>query len=165
MARRYWLLKSEPDVYSIDDLAAEPRGIARWDEIRNYQARNLLRDELKTGDLGFMYQSACSNPGITGIVRVVREAYPDPLQFDPESRYCDPKSDPESPRWYCVDIEYVCRLDTVISLRQIRGDAALADMVLVRQGRLSVQPVSADEWRHLCAVAGVNSRSGKPRKT
>ena len=102
-----WLMKSEPDVYSIGDLAAEPDGITPWDGIRNYQARNYLRDKVKTGDKVFFYHSRCAQPAIVGTARVTREAYPDPLQFEAGDKYYDPKSDPQKPRWCCVDIAFV----------------------------------------------------------
>ena len=143
----YWLFKSEPDAYSIDDLKQETDSVGRWDGIRNYQARNLLRDEVKIGDRVLFYHSSCKNVGIAGFAKVVSEPYPDPLQFDPESKYFDPKSSPDAPRWVCLDIQYQSHVDTFLSLADIKQNPALQDMVLVKRGRLSIQPVQEQEWQ------------------
>jgi predicted RNA-binding protein with PUA-like domain len=142
----YWLFKSEPDEYSIDDLQAEPTGFGVWDGIRNYQARNFLRDQVAVGDGVLFYHSSCKQVGIVGTAEVVKAGYPDPAQFDPENDYFDPKATPKAPRWYCVDIRYRSRFNSLIPLAELRTIPTLADMVLLNQGRLSVQPVKPDEW-------------------
>lgn len=147
----YWLFKSEPDEFSIDDLAAAK--VQRWDGIRNYQARNLLRDEVAVGDQVLIYHSSCKEVGVAGIAEVVSEAYPDPLQFDAQSPYFDPKSSSGNPRWISVDIAFVEKFEQVLRLQAIKTMPALADMVLIRQGRLSVQPVRAAEWQVIVAAA------------
>ena len=148
----YWLFKSEPDEYSIDDLASEPTGIGRWDGIRNYQARNLLRDQVKENDLVLFYYSSCKVPGVAGIAKVVKAAYPDPSQFDPGSAYYDPKATADKPRWLCVDVSFVEKFSDVVTLKMLKTQPALADMVLLKQGRLSIQPVSVKEYRAICAL-------------
>jgi len=146
----YWLMKSEPDVYGIDHLAAEPDGVEHWDGIRNYQVRNLFRDQFQVGDQAFFYHSNTKVPGIVGVMEVVSEAYPDHTAFDPDEKYYDPKSDPDNPRWLMVDVRYVRHLDRLISLGEIKADPALADMRLVQRGnRLSVMPVTEAQWQHL----------------
>jgi predicted RNA-binding protein with PUA-like domain len=151
---KYWLMKSEPDVFGIDDLARAPKRTTAWEGVRNYQARNMLRDDVSKGDLAFFYHSSCEVPGIAGIAQVVREAYPDPTQFDRESEYYDPASTRETPRWFCVDVRFERRIEPVITLAELREHAsgALREMVILKRGnRLSVTPVSAAEWR--CIVA------------
>jgi predicted RNA-binding protein with PUA-like domain len=151
MAKRYWLMKSEPDVYSIDDLARDRR--CKWEGVRNYQARNHLR-AMKAGDLAFFHHSSATPPGIAGIARVSREAHPDPSQFDPESDYYDPKSDPENPRWSMVEIELVRKLDRLLPMDELRAMPELRDMALLQRGqRLSVQPVTEAEWKAICKRA------------
>ncbi|WP_041382589.1 EVE domain-containing protein [Spiribacter curvatus] len=146
----YWLMKSEPDVYGIDHLAAEPDGTEHWDGIRNYQVRNLFRDRFQPGDQAFFYHSNTKVPGIVGIMEVVSEAYPDHTAFDPDEKYYDPKSDPDHPRWLMVDVRYIRHLDRLITLAELKADPALADMRLVQRGnRLSVMPVSEVEWQHI----------------
>lgn len=149
MAKQYWLFKAEPDVYGIDHLAAAPNQTGRWDGIRNYQARNFLRDHVQLNDDVFIYHSSCKNVGIVGTAKVVKTAYPDPTQFDPESDYYDPKSSPENPRWISVDIQLTKIFHRLISLTEIKAQPALENMVLVRQGRLSTQPVTSDEWKYI----------------
>nr|WP_208022263.1 EVE domain-containing protein [Aestuariicella hydrocarbonica] len=146
------MFKSEPDEFGIDDLAACQR--ERWDGIRNYQARNLLRDEVAVGDQVLLYHSSCKNVGVAGIAEVVAGAYPDPLQFDPDSKYFDPKSSPDKPRWISVDIAFVQKFARVLPLQTIKTMPALNEMVLVKQGRLSVQPVRAQEWQAIVAAVG-----------
>ncbi len=142
----YWLMKSEPDVYSIDDLERDRR--EPWDGIRNYQARNMMRDDMKIGDKVFFYHSSCKQPGIVGVMKVASKPYPDPTQFDPDSRYHDPKSNPDEPRWCLVDVQFVKKLKRTISLTDIKADRALDDMILVRKGnRLSIMPVTKDHWK------------------
>jgi predicted RNA-binding protein with PUA-like domain len=150
----YWLLKSEPDEYSIDDLANEPNGYGRWDGIRNYQARNLLRDQVAKDDQFFFYHSSCKIPGVVGIGQVVKSAYPDPAQFDPESHYFDAKSQPDNPRWFCIDVTFGEKLPRIVDLKTLKAQSALSDMVLIKQGRLSVQPVTEQEWRLVLSLAG-----------
>lgn len=146
----HWLMKSEPGEFSIDDLEARPSRTEPWDGVRNYQARNMMRDEMKPGDEAFFYHSACEEPGIVGIVRIASEAYPDPTAFDPEDKHYDPKSDPDNPRWFLVDVELVRKLDRTIGLSELREHDALADMVLLRRGnRLSVMPVSERHWSYI----------------
>lgn len=146
----YWLMKSEPDVFGVDDLAAKPRKTEHWDGVRNYQARNMMRDEMKKGDQVFFYHSNCKEPGIVGIAEVVKEGYPDHTAFDPQEKYYDPKSDPDNPRWYMVDIKYVRKFDRTITLQELKQEKALAGMKLLARGnRLSVMPVSKKEWQHI----------------
>lgn len=143
----YWLMKSEPDVYGIDDLARQPGKTDHWDGVRNYQARNMMRDEMKKGDLVFFYHSNCKEPGIVGIAEVVREGYPDFTAWDPEEKYYDPKSDPDNPRWYMVDIRYKRKLRRPVTLQELKKHPRLEDMPLLRKGnRLSVMPVSKKHW-------------------
>ena len=141
----YWLMKSEPDAYSIDDL--ERDGREPWDGIRNYQARNMMRDDMKVGDKVFFYHSNCKEPGVVGIMKVASKPYPDPTQFDPDSKYHDPKSDPDEPRWCLVDVSFVRKLRRTISLAEIKSHPGLDDMILTRKGnRLSVMPVDKAHW-------------------
>lgn len=143
---KYWLFKSEPDAYSIDDLKNETSGHGCWDGIRNYQARNLLRDESSVGDRVLFYHSSCKNVGVAGFAEITSTPYPDPLQFDPESKYYDPKSNIENPRWFCVDVKYINHIDNFVSLAKIKSTDALNEMVLVNRSRLSIQPVTENEW-------------------
>ncbi|MDA0706684.1 MAG: EVE domain-containing protein [Proteobacteria bacterium] len=141
----HWLMKSEPDVFSIDDLAS--RGRENWDCIRNYQARNMMRDDMRIGDEIFFYHSSCEQPAIVGIARVCSQPYPDPTQFDRTSKYYDPKSTPDEPRWILVDVEFVRKLERPITLVEIKSHATLADMILTRRGnRLSIMPVDQRHW-------------------
>ena len=143
----YWLMKSEPDVYGIDHLKAEPGGTDHWDGVRNYQARNMMRDEMKKGDLVFFYHSNTDVPGIVGIMEVAREGYPDHTAFDPEAKYYDPKSDPDNPRWYMVDVKFKKKLKRTISLAELKEVPEIQDMPLVRKGnRLSIMPVTREQW-------------------
>ena len=150
---RYWLMKTEPNEFGIDDFASRPRQTEPWDGVRNYQARNMMRDEMKNGDGVFIYHSSCDEPGIVGIAEVVREGYPDPTAFDPEDKHYDPKSDPDSPRWYLVDVKLERKLRRTISLAELKAQAALEGMPLVRRGnRLSVMPVSEAEWEYILSL-------------
>jgi len=154
MARGYWLLKSEPDAWSYDHHAAAPDGVASWDGVRNYQARNFMRDDMKVGDLALFYHSNDKPPHVAGIVEVVREAYPDPTAFDSESKYYDPKSSPDAPRWVMVDLRAVRKLPTPVPLAAIKEEPALQDMLLVRRGsRLSVMPVSQEHFELIVAMS------------
>jgi len=146
MSKNYWLFKAEPHIYGIDHLNAAPKKIGRWDGIRNYQARNFLRDQVSLGDEVFIYHSSCKNIGIVGTAKIVKTAYPDPTQFNPESNYYDPKSTSENPRWVSVDIQLTKIFPRIISLAEIKAQSALDNMVLVKQGRLSTQPVTKAEW-------------------
>ncbi len=155
----YWLMKSEPDVYGIDDLAAQPDQTDHWDGVRNYQARNMMRDQMKKGDKVFFYHSNCKTPGIVGIARVVREGYPDFTAFDPRSRYYDPKSSPDNPRWYMVDIRLERKLKRNITLEELKRHRELADMPLLRRGnRLSVMPVTAEQWKFILSLEKSGAR-------
>ncbi len=146
----YWLMKSEPEEFGIDDLESRADKTEPWDGVRNYQARNMMRDEMKVGDLAFFYHSNCETPGIVGIVKIAREGYPDPTAFDPEDDHYDPKSDPDNPRWYLVDVEFVRKLKRVIPLSDLKAEQALKGMALVRRGnRLSVMPVTKRQWKHI----------------
>ena len=147
MAKNYWLFKAEPHIYGIDHLAAAPDKTARWDGIRNYQARNFLRDQVALNDEIFIYHSSCKNVGIVGTAKVVKTAYPDPTQFNPESDYYDPKSTPENPRWVSVDIKLIKIFPRLIPLAEIKAQPQLENMVLVKQSRLSTQPVTVEEWK------------------
>ena len=139
----YWLMKSEPDAYSIDDL--ERDGREPWDGIRNYQARNMMRDDMRIGDEAFFYHSACKEPAIVGVMKIASEPYPDPTQFDPESKYYDPKSKEEDPRWCLVDVEFVRKLPSPLSLRDLKTHPELEGMILLRRGnRLSIMPVDKE---------------------
>jgi len=150
----HWLFKSEPDVFGIDDLAARPKRTEPWDGVRNYQARNMMRDQMAVGDLAFFYHSNCKEPGIVGIMEVVRAGYPDPTAFDPEAKYYDPKSDPDKPRWYLVDVRFVRKFGRTITLEELKADPSLEGMPLVRRGnRLSVMPVSPEQWEHILSLA------------
>lgn len=153
MARQYWLMKSEPEVFGIDTLAAQPAQTTAWDGVRNYQARNMMRDEMKRGDRAFFYHSNCAEPGIVGIAEIVREAYPDATAANPASEYYDPKHTADKPRWYVVEVRLERRLTRTITLAEMKDDPALAGMPLVRRGnRLSVMPVSAAEWQHILSL-------------
>ena len=143
----YWLMKSEPTVFSIDDLKNMPNQTEHWDGVRNYQARNMMRDQMKLGDQVFFYHSNCKVPGIVGIMEVVHEGYPDHTAFDPQSKYFDPKSHSDKPRWIMVDIRYIRYTQRVISLAELKDCESLENMQLVRKrNRLSIMPVTAGEW-------------------
>lgn len=149
MAMRYWLMKSEPSTFSIDDLQNAPKQTTCWDGVRNYQARNYMR-EMAVGDLVLFYHSNANPPAVVGIAEVVKTAYPDPTQFDKKSKYYDPASHPANPRWEMVDIKFVRKLSRPLSLHELRKERALRNMLLLQKGsRLSVQPVSQKEWDHL----------------
>lgn len=147
----YWLMKSEPDTFSIDDLKAVK--IEHWDGVRNYQARNMMRDEMKKGDLVFFYHSNCSEPGIVGIMKVHQEAYPDFTSWDSSSKYFDAKSTEENPRWFMVDVKYQRKLKRTISLQELKSATKLENMPLVRRGnRLSIMPVTKKEWDYILSL-------------
>ncbi|SRR6056297_2024906 len=150
----YWLMKSEPDAFGLEDLKSRPKQTEPWDGVRNYQARNFMRDQMEKGDQVFFYHSNCKVPGIVGIAKVASTSYPDPTQFDPDSKYYDPKSDPDDPRWMLVDVKFVRELKRVLSLAEIKEHAdALGDFALVRKGnRLSIMPVSEQQWHYLLGL-------------
>lgn len=153
MAVHYWLFKSEPSSFSIDDLARAPGKTTFWNGVRNYQARNLLRDQIHGGDGVVFYHSSVDPPAAVGLAEVTREGYPDATQFDPASEYYDPDATPDDPRWFMVDIRFKEKFVRPVSLDELRGVAALRDMVLLRRGsRLSVQPVTAAEWKAILAL-------------
>jgi len=150
---RYWLMKSEPDAFGIDDLMRRPRQTEHWDGVRNYQARNMLRDDMRQGDQAFFYHSSCDEPGIVGIIDIVRAGYPDSTAFDPENHHYDPKSTPEAPRWFMVDVRFRRKLKRTISLAELKQQPSLANFSLLRRGnRLSIMPVSADDWNFILSL-------------
>ena len=155
----YWLMKSEPNEFSIDDLAAEAEQTAHWDGVRNYQARNMMRDQMRVGDQVFFYHSNTKEPGIVGIAEVAREGYPDHTAFDPEDPHYDPKSDPANPRWYMVDVRLVRKLQRTIPLTELKARPELEEMPLVRKGnRLSVMPVAPEQWEFILSLEEVGAR-------
>ncbi len=148
----YWLFKTEPSLFSIDDLKNRPDMTEHWDGVRNYQARNFLRDAIKVGDLVLIYHSNIPEPAVVGIAQVIRAGYPDFTALDPASDHFDPKSSAENPIWYMVDVCYVETLRRPVTLERIKGNPLLADMPLVKRSRLSIQPVSREEWRIILAM-------------
>ncbi|MGS2719530.1 EVE domain-containing protein [Paraglaciecola aestuariivivens] len=147
---KYWLFKTEPEAFSIDDLRTKAGQTEHWDGIRNYQARNFIRDQVALGDQVFIYHSSCKNVGIAGLAEVCKEAYPDHTQFDPESKYYDPKSSPDAPRWYMVDIKFKQQFKQVLALKTIKQMPEIEQIGLVKKGhRLSIMPVEKTEFEHL----------------
>jgi predicted RNA-binding protein with PUA-like domain len=154
----YWLMKSEPDVFGINDLYNKSNQTEHWDGVRNYQARNMMRDAMKLGDQVFFYHSNCDEPGIVGIMEVVKEGYPDFTAFDPDDSHFDPKSDPANPRWMMVDVKFVKTLSRTISLKELKARPELIEMAAVRPGnRLSIMPVSAIEWSFILGLEPLNT--------
>lgn len=152
---KYWLFKSEPGEFSIDALAKMPKRTEHWDGVRNYQARNFMRDEMRVGDLAFFYHSSCAEPGIVGIVTISKEAYPDHTAFDPGDKHFDPKSDPDDPRWFMVDVTLQEKFAQPISLKTLKSysERGLKDVRLLARGnRLSVMPVSKRHWDFICKL-------------
>ena len=150
---RYWLIKSEPDVFSIADLKRVKR--EPWDGVRNYQARNFMRDDMEIGDLALFYHSNAKPPGVAGVARVAGPPYPDPCQFDPSSNYFDEKSHEENPRWSLVDFEFVTAFHSLIPLDQLKADPKLDGMLILRRGnRLSITPVEPKHFRRVCQLGG-----------
>ncbi len=151
---KFWLMKSEPEEFGIEDLKrvrTEP-----WDGVRNYQARNMMRDEMKKGDKAFFYHSNCDEPGVYGVMRIKREAYPDHTAFDPDDKHYDPKSDPDNPRWFMVDVGYVRKFKQPVTLRTMREytETELRDLALLRRGnRLSIMPVTPAQWEFILGLA------------
>ncbi len=155
----YWLFKTEPETFSIDDLASRANQTEPWEGVRNYQARNFLRDDVKVGDKVFIYHSSCKRVGIAGVARVVKAGYPDPVQFDPESPYFDPKSTEDTPRWFRVDVKFVEAFSEVLPLKAIKAMPDITEIGLVKKGhRLSVMPVTQGEWDRIYQ-AGVGRAS------
>lgn len=147
----YWLMKSEPDVFSIDTLKTKKK--SGWDGVRNYQARNFMRDNMKNGDMVLFYHSSCEVPGVAGLAIVSKESHPDPTQFDPKSDYYDPKATKENPRWFMVEVSFFEKFDAVITLGQIKNVKALENMPLVQKGsRLSINPVSENEYKTILGL-------------
>ena len=149
---KYWLMKSEPQVFGIDDLISRPHQTEPWDGVRNYQARNFMRDDMMVGDRAFFYHSSCPRPGITGLVEISKNAYPDKTQFDTSSKYFDPKSTIAKPRWFNVEVKFVKKIP-LISLDKIRGNSKLSTLQILRRGnRLSITPVSKTEWSEILTM-------------
>lgn len=152
---KYWLMKSEPDVFGIDHLARLPRRRTSWDGVRNYQVRNMLRDEFRPGDRALFHHSSCAVPGVAGIMKVVSAGHPDESALDRRSPYYDPGSSRAAPRWYAVDVELERRFDRVVTLAELRAEKALAGLAILRRGnRLSITPVTAAEWKAVLTLAG-----------
>ncbi len=157
--KRYWLLKSEPDVFSIDDLASAKNRTTYWDGVRNYQARNTLRDDMQVGDLALYYHSNCDEPAIAGIAKIVKAGYPDFTAWDPKDPHFDPKTDPQNPRWFMVDVQFVEKLKEPLTLSYLRTAKELEGMVLLQKGsRLSVQPVTPSQFACIAKLAGCKTK-------
>ena len=151
-APQYWLMKSEPSEYSIDDLKRDKK--APWFGVRNYLARNYMRDQMKQGDLVLFYHSSCPEPGVVGVAIVASAPYPDATQFDPKSHHYDPKATKEKPRWMLIDVRYKRRFSRVVSLLELRGEKSLKDIVILRPGnRLSITPVTEKEFQSVLGLA------------
>jgi predicted RNA-binding protein with PUA-like domain len=156
---KYWLFKSEPDCFSIDDLRQSKNGTASWDGVRNYQARNLLRDDVKKGDQVLFYYSNTDVPGVAGIAEVVRSGYPDHTARDPESEHFDPKATEDDPRWYMVDVKFKVKFDEIIPLKLLKETPGLDKMMVTQRGsRLSIQPVRKREWEIVLELAGTSRK-------
>lgn len=153
---KYWLFKTEPGCFSFDDLKNRPEMTEHWDGVRNYQARNFLRDTIKIGDLVLFYHSSIPEPAIVGLAMVVREGYPDFTARDPGNEHFDPKSSLENPIWYMVDVRYLKPLKREVTLEQIKGNPLLAEMPLVNRSRLSIQPISEEEWKVIAAMGQID---------
>ncbi len=151
---QFWLMKSEPHVFSIDDLVAKPNRVADWHGVRNYQARNLLRDTIGVGDQSLFYHSSCPQPAVVGLIKIIRGGYPDATAWDPASDYFDPKSSPENPRWYRVDVKLVKKLKRPVLLSELRTHSELESLALLKRGnRLSIQPVTPTEFAFITTLA------------
>jgi predicted RNA-binding protein with PUA-like domain len=147
---KYWLMKSEPDVFSFDDLKKRPKKTEPWNGVRNYQARNFMRDEMKIGDQILFYHSSCDVPGVAGIAKVNSETYPDLTQFDKKSEYFDPKATNENPRWFLIDVTFMKDLKSFVSLEEIKKHKNLSEMRLLQRGnRLSILPVTREEFEYI----------------
>jgi predicted RNA-binding protein with PUA-like domain len=153
---RYWLLKTEPDVFSFDDLKKRSKKTEPWNGVRNYQVRNMMRDDMKVGDLGFIYHSSCEVPGVAGVVRISSEARPDPTQFEPDSEYYDKGSKKEDPRWLLVDVTWEADFKNFVPLTALRDEPRLTDLITLRRGnRLSVTPVEKKHFDLICKMGGL----------
>ena len=158
MARRYWLFKSEPNVFSIDDLEKSPKKTTMWEGVRNYQARNMLRDDVKKGDGVLFYHSSVEPMAVAGTATVVQAGYADPTQFRKSAKYYDPKSAKDNPRWFLVDIKFDQKFGRPVTLAEVKEAKGLEKMVLIKKGsRLSIQPVTATEWRIVCNLGGAKA--------
>ena len=155
MSVKYWLMKSEPETFSIDDLKNCPGQKDHWDGVRNYQVRNMMRDQMRVGDMALFYHSnAGSETGVVGLMKIVKAAYPDPTQFDPKSEHPDPKSDPTSPRWLCVDVKFVDKFSKIVTLNELKSDPKFVDMSVIKKGnRLSIMPVSKKHFARILKIA------------
>jgi len=151
---QYWLMKSEPDVFGIDDLANCPNQTDHWDGIRNYMARNYMRDDMNVGDQVLFYHSNAKPPHVIGLAEITSEPYPDHTAWDPESHYFDPKSSPENPRWVMVDVTFKKKFNKMVPLADIKANPALETMMLRTHGRLSICPVTEDQWHEVLGMAG-----------
>lgn len=150
---QYWLFKSEPETFSIDALIKSPKQTTHWEGVRNYQVRNMLRDDMKKGDLAFFYHSNCTPPGITGVIEIVSTGYPDDSAWNSKSKYFDPKSTPEKPLWYMVDVKFIKKFDSMITLEELKIHPGLQTMHVARKGnRLSITPVTKDEWKVILSM-------------
>lgn len=154
----FWLFKTEPGCFSFEDLKGRPDMIEPWDGVRNFQARNFLRDAVKVGDRVLFYHSSIPEPAVVGIAEVVRAGYPDSSALDPTGEHFDPRASADNPIWCQVDVRYVEPLPRIVTLEQIKNNPALAEMPLVKRSRLSIQPVSADEWNMILAMGGLPAR-------
>ena len=159
----FFLAKTEPDAFSIDDLCKD--GEAPWDGVRSFQARNVMRDGMRTGDLVLVYHSSCDPPGVVGIAEVIREAHPDPSQFDPKSKYFDPKSTKDAPRWLMVRVRFVEKLPRMVTLAELKADPELDGMIVTRKGsRLSVMPVEREHFARVCKLGKAKTRAPAPAR-
>lgn len=154
----YWLFKTEPGCFSFDDLKKRPNMTEPWDGVRNFQARNFLRDTIKVGDRLLFYHSNIPEPAVVGLAEVVRDGYPDGTALDPHGEHFDPKASPQHPIWYMVDVRYLEPLPKPVTLDRIKGNPLLADMLLVKRSRLSIQPVASEAWNIILALGGLESR-------
>ena len=154
----YWLFKTEPGCFSFDDLKARPNMTEQWDGVRNFQARNFLRDTIKVGDQVLFYHSSIPEPAVVGLAEVVRSGYPDSTALDPNSEHFDPKASPQNPIWYMVDVHYLEPLPKPVTLDNIKNNPLLTDMPLVKRSRLSIQPVTYEAWRVILTMGGLDSR-------
>lgn len=152
--RQFWLMKSEPYAFGIDDLIKSKNQTTPWDGIRNYEARNTMRDKMKTGDGVFFYHSNIKEPAIVGTMEVVSDPYPDPTQFDPDAKYFDPKSPQDNPRWMLIDVKFVQKFDKPVAREFLKNSGEFGDMALFKRMRLSVQPVTKEEWLRIHELAG-----------